>query len=66
MNKSTHEERLKKAKNNHTDIMDISFRMYNAEEADFNQLMELIRTVYNDQLTLINLINKYENGEKTK
>ena len=56
----THDERIREAGDKYVELMDLTFRMHMTEEIDFNRVMELLRSVYSDQLELINLVNKYE------
>lgn len=63
MEKRNHNERIKKASENHVELMDLTFRMHMTEEVDFNKVMELIREIYKDQLTLINMLRTYESDD---
>lgn len=60
MENKNHDERIRKAGDNHVELMDLTFRMHMTEDVDFHEVMDLIREIYKDQLTLINLLNKYE------
>lgn len=59
----THDERIREAGEKHTELMDLTFRMHWTEKVDYNHVMDLLREVYEDQLELINLVNKYEKGK---
>lgn len=64
MEKRNHDERIRKAGENHVELNDLVFRMHMTENVDFHKVMDLIREMYKDQLTLINLLHKYESEKQ--
>lgn len=57
-------ERLNKSTSNLMELMEeiITIRVGGTE--DFEYMKELINTIHNDQLELIEMVDKLENGEK--
>lgn len=57
-------ERLNKSTSNLMELMEeiLTIRMGGTE--DFEYMKELINTIHNDQLELIEMVDKLENGEK--
>ena len=56
----THDERVKLATDNHTDLMELVYKMYMKEEVDFHTVIELLRESYTNQLLLLELMRKDE------
>jgi hypothetical protein len=55
-----HDKQIRKATDIHTELMDLCYKMYMTEEADFNRVIQLLRDSYSNQLVLINTLKEKE------
>lgn len=56
----TRDERIEDVTNKHCEIMELLFKLQMGDDVDLYKIITLLRETYNNQINLIELLNRYE------